>query len=73
MSTKIKNWTKQQELTYALAKLAAVFLEGKNYDTQNPYLRTEVKDALKVLARHYGYKSYLDVDLYKIMRYLVND
>jgi hypothetical protein len=34
----------------ALANLVLVFLEGRNYNSMNPYLRPEVKQALKALG-----------------------
>lgn len=34
----------------ALARLVLVFLDGRNYDTENPYARSEIRDALRVLG-----------------------
>jgi len=38
-----------EKLDAALVKLLLVFMQGRNYDTQNPYTRPEVKEALKTL------------------------
>jgi len=34
----------------ALARLLLVFLDGRNYNSQNPYTRPEVKEALAALG-----------------------
>jgi len=43
--------------------LVRVFTEGRNYENKNPYLRLEVRQALRYLADKQGIESYLDVSL----------
>lgn len=40
------------ELEIALRALIAVFTEGRNYETQNPYTRPEIKAALEALREN---------------------
>lgn len=50
-------------LLESLKALVKVFVEGRNYETQNPYTRPEVKAALKQIGKATGQenKDYLDV------------
>lgn len=62
----------EKEFAIALAKILLIFTEGRNYKTQNPYSRPEVKEGLKLLKKFQGGKeldkfSYMDVDLKKIV------
>lgn len=50
-----KDWSPEnpdkriRELEKALFDLTRIFLDGKNYDTRNPYTRPEVKAAIRLL------------------------
>jgi len=44
----------ENELLESLKSLTKLFIEGKNYEAQNPYTRPEVKAALKAIGRATG-------------------
>ena len=55
----------KKALISVVKKLCLVFIEGRCYQTQNPYTRPEVKEAMKLLARLEGTdeKQWISVNL----------
>jgi hypothetical protein len=52
------------DVVESLRALLKVFIEGRNYETQNPYTRPEVKAALKAYGKATGQNcDYLDVKI----------
>lgn len=49
-----------QEMKGILDALLMVFVEGRNYETINPYARPEVLKAVKYLAKRGGLTDWLD-------------
>lgn len=67
MSGKSDTWDSEpekieNEVLDSLKALVKVFVEGRNYETQNPYTRPEIKAALKAIGKATGQNcDYLDV------------
>lgn len=68
------------KLYVALRKMVRLITDGSHYNTENPYIRPQVKEALKVLGEIRGIESYFDanegeieeVKTYNIVRYYKN-
>lgn len=54
---------KTSEQDEIIKSLVRVFVEGRNYETRNPYTRYEIRTALRYLAQKQGIESYYDVNL----------